>query len=105
RLFQASVDQANANRVASDAALVRAQAQARDAKRQFERARSLLDRKLIAQADYDTAEANLDVANAQVKIAEGALAQAKASLNQAQVNLQYTNIMSPTDGVVISRSV
>jgi HlyD family secretion protein len=31
--------------------------------------------------------------------------QAKASLHQAQVNLDYTTIVSPTTGVVISRSV
>ena len=35
----------------------------------------------------------------------GNLAQAKASLHQAQVNLDYTTIVSPTTGVVISRSV
>jgi HlyD family secretion protein len=33
------------------------------------------------------------------------VAQAKAALNQTQVNLGYTNIVSPTDGVVISRNV
>ena len=37
--------------------------------------------------------------------ARGAMAQAKAALSQAQVNLAYTKIVSPTDGVVISRNV
>jgi HlyD family secretion protein len=105
QLFQAASDQARANYVAAEGSLVKADAQARDAKRQFDRARGLLDRKLIAQADFDTAEANLDVANAQVAMAKGSLAQAKAGLHQAQVNLDYTRIVSPTDGVVISRSV
>ena len=35
----------------------------------------------------------------------GKVAQAKAALHQAQVNLDYTTILSPIDGVVISRSV
>lgn len=105
QLFQAALDQATANRLAADASLAKAQAQARDAKRQFDRARGLLDRKLIAQADYDTAEANQDVASSQVQMAVATLAQAKAGQHQAQVNLQYTSIISPTDGVVISRSV
>jgi HlyD family secretion protein len=105
QLFQAAVDQTRANKVAAEASLAKAQAQARDAQRQFDRAKGLLERKLIAQADYDTAEANLDVANAQVQMAQAALAQAKAALHQAQVNLEYTDIVSPTDGVVISRSV
>jgi HlyD family secretion protein len=105
QLFQASVDQARANYVASVGGQTKADAQARDAKRQFDRAKGLLERKLIAQADYDTAEANLDVANANVAMAKGSIAQAKASLQQAEVNFQYTRIVSPTDGVVISRSV
>jgi len=105
QLFQAAVDQTRANKVAAEASLAKSQAQARDARRQFDRAKGLLERKLIAQADYDTAEANLDVATAQVQMAQAALAQTKAALHQAQVNLEYTDIVSPTDGVVISRSV
>jgi len=60
---------------------------------------------LVAQADYDTARSNLAAAKAQVAVSEGNLQQAKAALNQARVNLAYTSIISPTDGVVISRSV
>jgi len=105
QLFQAAVDQSRANFVAAQGGLAKAEAQAKDAKRQFDRSKGLLEKKLIAQADYDTAEANLDVANASVAMAQGSLAQAKATLQQNQVNLEYTRIVSPTDGVVISRSV
>ncbi len=41
----------------------------------------------------------------QTAAARGSLAQAKAALHQAKVNLDYTRIVSPTDGTVISRSV
>jgi len=105
QLFQAAVDQSRANYVAALGGLAKAEAQAKDAKRQFERSKGLLEKKLIAQADYDTAEANLDVANAGVAMANGSLAQAKATLHQNEVNLEFTKIVSPTDGVVISRSV
>ena len=105
QLFQAAVDQTRANYVAAQGGLAKAEAQARDAQRQFDRAKGLLERKLVAQADFDTAEANLDVAKAQIAMAKGTIAQAKPSLSQAEVNLQYTKIVSPTDGVVISRSV
>jgi HlyD family secretion protein len=37
--------------------------------------------------------------------AVGQLAQSQASLEQARTNLRYTDIISPTDGVVISRAV
>jgi HlyD family secretion protein len=105
QLFQAAVEQAKANDQAAAGNLVKAEAQERDAGRQFERQKNLLDRKLIAQADFDTAQANLEVARGQTAAARGAMAQAKAALSQAQVNLNMTAILSPTDGTVISRSV
>ena len=105
QLFAANVEQSRANLLAAVGNATKAEAQQKDAQRQFERARSLVERKLIAQADFDTAEANLAVARGQTAAAEGAVAQAKAGLHQSEVNLEYTKIVSPTDGVVISRSV
>ena len=105
QLFEAALEQAKANHEAAAGNLLKAEAQERDAGRQFDRQKALLDRKLIAQADYDTAQANLEVARGSTAAARGAMAQAKAALSQAQVNLAYTKIVSPTDGVVISRNV
>jgi len=104
-LFQAAVEQARANVAAAEGNLARSQAQAVDAERQARREKELGDRKLVAQADVETAEANADAADAFVKANDGALAQARAALSQAEVNLAYTRIVSPTDGVVISRNV
>jgi HlyD family secretion protein len=105
QLISASLEQARANFQAAEGNLVKAEAQERDAGRQFERSKGLLDRKLIAQADFDTAQANLEVARGASAAARGSQAQAKAALYQAQVNLDMTKIVSPTDGTVISRSV
>ena len=105
QLFQAAVEQARANLVAAQGNLAKAKAQAVDAQRQAERARALAAKKLIAQADVDTAQSNADAAAAGVQAAEGQVAQARAALNQAQVNLAYTDILSPTNGMVISRNV
>ncbi len=105
QLFEAAVEQAKANAVAAQGNLAKARAQALDADRQLGRTRTLAERKLVATADLDTAQANADAARASVQAAEGALAQTRAALHQAQVNLAYTRIVSPTDGVVISRSV
>jgi HlyD family secretion protein len=105
QLFEASLQQAQANYAAAEGNLVKAEAQERDAGRQFERSKSLLERKLIAQADYDTSQANQEVMKGQTAAARGSLAQAKAALYQAKVNLDMTRIVSPTDGTVISRSV
>ena len=105
QLFEASLQQAQANYEAAEGNLVKAEAQERDAGRQFERSKTLLDRKLIAQADYDTSQANEEMMKGQTASARGSLAQAKAALSQARVNLDMTKIVSPTDGTVISRSV
>lgn len=51
-----------------------------------------------AERDYDNAVAQLTLEKAQVK-------QAEASLNSAKTELSYTEIKSPVDGVVISKSV
>jgi HlyD family secretion protein len=104
-LFQASADQARANLFAAEGNLEKARAQAADARRQAARQRELAARKLNALADLDTAVANAEAADAQVRAAEGSVAQARAALRQAEVNLAYTDIVSPTNGVVISRSV
>jgi len=105
QLFEAAVLQAKANLIAAQGNLEKAKAQAVDADRQASRDAVLVERKLIAQADYDTAKANADADKAAVEAAAGAVEQAKAQLNQADVNLAYTDIKSPTNGTVISRNV
>ncbi len=84
---------------------MRAQVQAADSTRQYNRSKELRARQLIAQADLDTAMATSQGNDAAVDVAIGNLAQAKAQLDQAQVNLDYTTIVSPINGTVISRSV
>lgn len=105
RLFQAAVEQAQANLKAAEGNLAKARVQARDAERQALRAEAMAAQKLITESDRDTARANADAAQAGVAAAEGVMAQTRAALNQARINLAYTEIISPTDGVVISRNV
>lgn len=105
QIYQATAEQARANLMAAEANLTKAKVQNQDAERQAKRANELVEQKLISQAERDTARSNADAAHAGVAAAEGTVAQAKAALNQARVNLGYTEIISPTDGVVISRSV
>ncbi|MCA9590361.1 MAG: efflux RND transporter periplasmic adaptor subunit, partial [Myxococcales bacterium] len=83
----------------------RAQAQERDAEAVLKRTTALQAQSLASAAELQTAETNLAVAKAQTDVAKAALQQAQAALNQAQVNLSYTRILSPIDGVVISRNV
>jgi HlyD family secretion protein len=104
-MFAAALESARANTLAAQGTVTKLEAQAENAKLQRERAEALFERKAIAQADLDTARATQRAAEGDLVAARGNLAQAKASLHQAEVNLNYTTIVSPTTGVVISRSV
>ncbi|MGO8995947.1 MAG: efflux RND transporter periplasmic adaptor subunit [Polyangiaceae bacterium] len=105
QIFEATVAQSQANFAQAKAAVVNAEAQAKNADLQLARTKALRDQNLAAQQDLDTADATASMAHANVDMQRASMQQAAASLHQAQVNLSYTNILSPIDGVVISRSV
>jgi HlyD family secretion protein len=105
QLFQASVAQARANRMAAVGSLAKSKAIKANAEIQYTRQKELLAKNLVAQADVDSARAAFESAEADLQVNAGSLAQADAQLHQAEVNLGYTKILSPVDGVVISRSV
>lgn len=103
--FEAQVEQSRANLSTAQANLQRAEATLVDSKRTMERNRMLYSKNLIAKSDLDTAETNYETAKAQVDAARAQVEQAKASLKVAETNLMYTRIVSPVDGIVISRNV
>ena len=105
RLFQASLENARANYAQAKATLMKDQVQARFTERQSKRQGALVKDKLIAAADFDTAESAAGTSAAQVEADKANVQQARAILHQAEVNLELTSIVSPTDGVVISRNV
>lgn len=105
QLLQAALERAQANLIAARANVQKARVEAENSRRQAERSKTLRDQQFISQSELDTAESGAQSAAAQVTSAEAALAQAQAALNEAQVNLKYATIVSPTDGIVISRSV
>jgi len=104
-LFEAQVDQAKANLLNAKANLVKAQATLVDAKRTMLRYKDLLARNLVAKSDFDTADTNDQVADASVNAAATQVDQTNAALRLAETNLRYTRIVSPVDGVIISRNV
>ncbi len=105
QIAQAQLQSSQANYLQSKASVEQAQANKTQADRQYQREQDLLKNNLAAQQDVDTAQTAAAVAKANLDAAQANLAQATASLNQAKVNLSYTDIVSPIDGVVISRAV
>jgi HlyD family secretion protein len=104
-LFEAAVAQGRALLLSAEGNLKKDQAQETNAKISFDRAKSLQAEQIIAQSDLDSATATYEAAAAQVEADQSNLESARAVLNQAQVNLDYTTIVSPIDGTVISRNV
>jgi HlyD family secretion protein len=103
--FESQVQQAQANLLSAQANLEKAQTAFTNDKRTFDRNKELFTKNLIAQSDLDTAETNYETDKALVDSAKAQIEQAKASLDYAKQNLAYTKIVSPVDGIVISRNV
>jgi HlyD family secretion protein len=103
--FEGQVGQARANLSAAEANVEKSKAALLDARRVLERNKTLFSRNLIAKSDLDTAETNEMSAAAQLKASQAQVEQTKAALKVAETNLKYTNIISPVNGMVISRNV
>lgn len=103
--FQAKVDQDKASLVKAQADVIRVKAMLTQADKELARAKELQKKELISGSDLDTAVANYDSLTAQVKVSEASVVAAQAQLDSSMVNLRYTTIISPIDGVVISRNV
>ena len=78
--------------------LLDAQANARYQAVTLRRDKELFARQMIARSEYDAQVARLKEANGIVEIKQ-------AALQTAQTNLSYCRIVSPMDGIVISRNI
>lgn len=105
RLLQAAVAKARAQTAQAAAAVTKAKANHDQAKKAFDRAKTLKDQGLMGQADYDLAETAVNSTKADIAVADAQLSSAAASSSEAQVNLGFTTIVSPIDGIVLSRSI
>src|SRR5215468_5784137 len=103
--FAVKVQSADANLANARAKVIKSRADLVLKKLTLERNRELRGKDLVAQNDVDTALSNYDQAVAQLALDEAAVKQAEASLQEARINLNYTDIRSPVDGVVVSRNV
>ncbi|MBI1799171.1 MAG: efflux RND transporter periplasmic adaptor subunit [Candidatus Eisenbacteria bacterium] len=97
-LLQIEPSTFRARELQSEAAVARAEAALKDTQRQLRRAKELVGKDYISQAELESAEATVDQRAADLK-------QANAQLEASRVDLANTTIRAPIDGVVISRSI
>ena len=105
RPFAAQVDLARAALANARAQLRKDQANLAYQKITYERDRELIRTAAISEDQLDNQQSVMAQAQAQVGLDEAAIQQQQASLKSAELNLNYTNIVSPVDGTVVSRNV
>src|SRR5262249_47751504 len=98
-------DQAAANLAVARAQLVKDRASLVYAKTTYERDSGLLERGIVSQATLDNEKSTYDQAAAQITYDESAIQERQAEVNAAQVNLGFTRIISPVNGIVVSRNI
>jgi HlyD family secretion protein len=105
RPFQVKVDAAEAEVANARAGREKAKADAALKALSLERAKRLSRDGIISAAEVDAAVSDDEQARAQVVLAGAQVESAEAKVAEARVNLAYTDIVSPVDGVVVSRNV
>ena len=105
RPYQSMVDQGKANLAVAKAQLEKDNASLIYAKLSLGRLATLVQTNAVSRDAYDNAKSVYDQALAQIAFDEATIQQRQAVLDAAQVNLDYTNIISPVDGTVVSRNV
>ena len=95
---QAKLDSAKAN-------VVKATADLESAKSSYDRYRNLVQSNVTTQQSLEDARYKYDSAVATKEINEAAVLSAEADLQLAQVNLAKSKIISPINGVILTRSV
>lgn len=91
-----SVQAQEANQLAASVAAARADAAL--AQNEFERSQALVGRGFVSKADLDRKRAARDSANARIRVAQ-------AQLNASRARIGRLNVVAPTSGLILSRSV
>lgn len=103
--FLAGLEQSEAAERLTSIDIERQEVRIENLTRQFERSKSLHERKMIGDDEFDSVKNQLDLALIDLKSARERLAQAQAQLDQVNDNLSKTKIVSPIDGVITSLDI
>ncbi len=105
RGYQAAVDQAAAAVATAKAQSAKDRANLDYLQKVYQRNLALSQRGVVAQDAIENAHNSYLQAQAQTELDEAMIHQREAELETAHVNRDYTDIISPVDGTVVSRSV
>ena len=103
--FIAGLEQSEAAERINTIDIERQEVRIENLSRQFERSRSLHERKMIGDNEFDNLKNQLDLARIDLKSSAERLTQARAQLDQVNDNLSKTKIVSPIEGVITSLDI
>lgn len=103
--LQTDVQSARAKLASAKANVIKANAELNSARIKLERLKSLVDKSISSQQDLDTAQYAYDSAEATKTMNESSVQSSEADLRLAEVNLAKAKIVSPIDGVILTRDV
>ena len=103
--LEASLKSAEASLLAYEAAVAKAEADMKSAQITLDRQTSLVAKNVSTQQDLDAARYTYEAAVATRDSARANVLLGEASLETAKSNLAKATIVSPTDGIVLSRDV
>ena len=104
-LFEAQVEQASANLYNARANLQKIRSIAANDTKTYNRNKTLYEKNFIAKSDVDLAESVYNSDKAQINSADAQIAQTAAALRSNLTNLKYTKIISPVNGIVVTRNI
>ena len=105
RQFQVKVNAARAAVANAKAQLGKDAADLAYKKVTYERDAALLKEGVVSKDSVDSAKSTYDQVQSQLALDRANIQQQQANLEDAEVSLNYTNIISPVDGTVVSRNV
>lgn len=104
-LLTSQIESTTAQLAGSSASVARAQANLEAARVRLDRAKKLVAEKVGSQVELDSAQGAYDIALAEVSASRAQVTQIGAQLKASKTNLEFSKIISPIDGVVITRSI
>jgi HlyD family secretion protein len=104
-IYGTQVAQGEANLATQRAQLASARASQENARVALARTEKLFAQNLASKAELDTIRGQLNVTSAAVEAQSASIGAIEAQLRASRTNVTYTRIVSPVDGVVVSRSI
>jgi len=104
-LFQAQVDKAQGDLRAAQANYQKIKSTLEFDEKNYNRYKKMYTKNYVSKSDLDLAESTYKADLAQLNAMSASIAQAQANLANNLTNLRYTKIISPVDGIVVSRAV